>query len=76
MHDNTSQETNIVSVSSLGNFAQSDSSSPSINSNAQFVAFSSEDDILVNDDTNDLQDIFAIDTQCRVSPVGVTPGDL
>lgn len=75
VHDRTTGDTALVSTTVLGTEVLAASSSPSINSNGQFTAFSSNADNLVNSDTNDVQDIFVINTQCRVEPVGVTPGD-
>ncbi len=64
-----------ISVTDTGNQLVQSSTTPSINSSGQFIAFTSLDNELISSDTNDLEDIFLLDTQCLLEPDGVTPGD-
>lgn len=54
LHDVESQETNLVSKSSVGYAASRTCSSPAISSDGQFVAFDSTDFYLVPNDTNSI----------------------
>ncbi|MCB0318513.1 MAG: PD40 domain-containing protein [Bdellovibrionales bacterium] len=76
VHDRVSQDTSLISVSELGNFSEANSYTPVISSNAHFVLFGSDDEILISNDTNDKRDIFLVNTQCLLSPPGLTPGDI
>jgi hypothetical protein len=58
VHDRTSGTTERVSVSSDGDEADGASFSLSLSSDGNFVAFGSEAANLVDDDTNDIADIF------------------
>ena len=64
-----------VSVSSAGSQANGNSSSPSISSDGQFIAFISEASNLVINDTNDFKDVFVHDRDTgNTERVSVTSG--
>jgi len=76
IHDRWSDTTERVSVSSFGEEANSNSSSPSVSWDGWYVAFTSNADNLVSGDTNGLADIFVYDRWARtIERVSVsTPG--
>jgi Tol biopolymer transport system component len=61
--DRSSGEIKLVSVSSTGVLANSQSGSPSISGDGQFVAFTSMGNNLIDDDTNFCHDVFLHDMQ-------------
>jgi uncharacterized repeat protein (TIGR01451 family) len=61
VHDRTTHETFLVSVSSSGVHANGASEKPTISADGRFVAFRSLADNLVKGDTNGLHDIFVHD---------------
>ena len=61
VHDRQTGETTRVSVSSTGGQSNDDSYLPSISSDGRYIAFESEADNLVADDTNGDRDIFVHD---------------
>ena len=61
VHDQQTGETELVSMSSTGVKGNGPSSEPSISADGRFVAFSSEADNLVPEDTNDTRDVFVRD---------------
>jgi Tol biopolymer transport system component len=61
VHDRQTGQTTLVSVSSTGVQANSESSSPSISSDGRYVAFESEASNLVDGDSNRKSDIFVHD---------------
>ena len=61
IHDRQTGETTRVSVSSTGGQSNDDSYLPSISSDGRYIAFESEADNLVADDTNGDRDIFVHD---------------
>jgi Tol biopolymer transport system component len=74
VHDRQTGETVRVSVSSTGAQANDSSYQPSISADGRYVAFTSWASNLVNDDTNNTEDIFVRDRQTgettRVSIAG------
>ncbi len=65
--DKQTGKTQLVSLSSNGIQANSDSSGPSISADGRFIAFLSGANNLVTDDTNGYQDIFVHDMQTGVT---------
>jgi Tol biopolymer transport system component len=68
------QNTSIVSVSSTGAGANSDSADPSITADGQFVAFSTAASTLVPGDSNGIEDIFVRDTVAGMTSI-LTSGE-
>jgi Ca2+-binding RTX toxin-like protein len=75
VRDTLTNTTTLVSVDSAGNQANSDSSSPSISADGQFVAFNSNASNLVPGDTNNSNDIFVVDTIRTGNLLNGTPGN-
>jgi Ca2+-binding RTX toxin-like protein len=75
VRDTLTNTTTRVSVDSAGNQANSDSSSPSISADGQFVAFNSKSSNLVPGDTNNTDDIFVVDTSSTRNVINGTPGN-
>jgi Tol biopolymer transport system component len=75
VRDTLTNTTTLVSVDSAGNQANSDSSSPSISADGQFVAFNSNASNLVPGDTNNSNDIFVVDTIRTPNVINGTPGN-
>ncbi|MBV6452474.1 MAG: hypothetical protein MHPDNHAH_03231 [Anaerolineales bacterium] len=71
LHDTQTGVTERISVASDGSQANNSSSSPSISTNGQFIAFASNASNLVSGDTNNVADLFVRDratgTTTRVS---------
>jgi len=61
--DSQTLNTRRVSVNSIGEEANYDSSSPTISANGRYIAYASYADNLVSGDNNGLADIFVFDTQ-------------
>ena len=73
IHDREIGTTQRVSVGSNGEQGNGDSTWPSISGNGQYVAFTSNADNLVPNDTNVLKDVFVYDTKNkRVKRVNVS----
>ena len=66
-YDRITRVTQRVSISSTGVQGNDSSSNPSISGNGQFVAFSSDSNSLVADDTNNRFDIFIHDRTTRMT---------
>jgi Tol biopolymer transport system component len=74
-YDRNEEEIVRISVGDIGSEILLGGTNPTINANGQYVVYaSSDDDITVGDD-NGFADLFLTDTQCLLSPTGVTPGD-
>ncbi len=71
LHDRVAGQTTRVSVTSSGEQANQGGTRPSISCDGRWVAFDSDSDNLVDDDTNSKQDVFlhdrATNTTARVS---------
>ncbi|MCI5064768.1 hypothetical protein MRY87_03470 [bacterium] len=74
-YNRTTEEIVRLSVDENGSELTQSSFAPSVNTNGQFVVFSSADGELTLGDDNELFDIFFLNTQCLLAPDGVTPGD-
>jgi Tol biopolymer transport system component len=61
VYDRQTGETHLVSISSAGNQANGESSTPILSGNGRFVAFVSTADNLVMEDTNGVADVFVHD---------------
>ena len=61
VYDQDLNTTKLVSVSSTGEQGDGDSYSPSISADGQYIAYASDADNLVSDDTNGCTDIFVYD---------------
>jgi len=75
VRDTLTNTTTRVSVDSAGNQGNSDSSSPSISADGQFVAFNSKASNLVPGDTNNTDDIFVVDTSTTRNLINGTDGN-
>jgi len=63
VHDMQTGETSRVSVSSIGEQADNNSTQPSISADGRYVAFQSQATNLVNEDTNGAIDVFVYDCE-------------
>jgi Tol biopolymer transport system component len=73
VHDRQTQQTQLVSVNSDGVRGETSSGQPSLSADGRYVAFQSDAENLVADDTNYRMDIFVHDRQTkRTSRVSVT----
>lgn len=61
LHDRNTLQTSIVSVSNGGFLGNGRSSNPIISANGRYIAFSSEASNLVENDTNNAEDVFLYD---------------
>lgn len=73
--DRVAADTARVSVRSTGLQSTGNSLSSALNNNANFVAFLTSATDLATADTNAFNDVYVINTQCLVAPVGVVPLD-
>lgn len=64
-----------LSVDEFGIEIGSGAAFASSNSNGQYVAYTSADEDFFTNDNNEQTDIFLVDTQCLLTPTGVTPQD-
>ncbi|MHB1457251.1 MAG: chitobiase/beta-hexosaminidase C-terminal domain-containing protein, partial [Armatimonadota bacterium] len=73
IRDITTGITEMVSVSSAGEYQNHQSYSPSISANGRYVAFCAYSNNLVPDDTNGMWDAFLRDRSCVISAPKLTP---
>ncbi|MEN4017111.1 MAG: Ig-like domain-containing protein [Methanobacterium sp.] len=67
LHDRVLKTTKRVSISCNGHEANGNSENPSINSNGRYIAFTSDANNLVEDDSNPWRDIFVHDTETGIT---------